>query len=158
MSVKIERDTYRQATKAGPRDSSISDTAEALVQKVGTTITGGKEGAAKGYLASYIKQLESNPLRTKILTAGTLAGLQEIIASWLAKDISKHGHYVTPRVPKMAAYGALVSAPLGHVMIWLLQKVFAGRKSLKAKILQILASNLIVRAFLTRVWAIETLT
>lgn len=48
----------------------------------------------------------------------------------------------------MAAYGALVSAPMGHVMVWALQKVFAGRTSLKAKIMQILASNLIVR-----IWA-----
>jgi hypothetical protein len=44
----------------------------------------------------------------------------------------------------MALYGALVSAPLGHVLISLLQKVFQGRKSLKAKILQILVSNLLV--------------
>ena len=46
----------------------------------------------------------------------------------------------------MAAYGALVSAPLGHVLIGILQKVFANRTTLKAKILQILASNLIVRS------------
>jgi len=94
---------------------------------------------------AYIKQLESNPLRTKMLTAGSLAGAQELLASWLAKDRNKHGHYFTSRVPKMAAYGALVSAPIGHVLIWALQKVFKGRTSLKAKILQILASNLIVR-------------
>jgi len=46
----------------------------------------------------------------------------------------------------MAIYGALISAPLGHVLISALQKVFQGRKSLKAKVLQILASNLIVSA------------
>ena len=80
-----------------------------------------------------------------MLTAGSLAGLQELIASFLAKDRSKHGNYFTSRVPKMAAYGALVSAPLGHVLIWLLQKTFHGRTSLKAKILQIIVSNLIVR-------------
>jgi hypothetical protein len=44
----------------------------------------------------------------------------------------------------MAAYGALVSAPLGHFLIWCLQKAFKGRVSLRAKILQILVSNLIV--------------
>jgi hypothetical protein len=44
----------------------------------------------------------------------------------------------------MAAYGALVSAPMGHVLIGMLQWVFAGRTSLKAKILQILTSNLVV--------------
>lgn len=51
---------------------------------------------------------------------------------------------MTSRVPKMAAYGAFISAPLGHVLISILQKAFAGRTSLKAKILQIVASNLIV--------------
>lgn len=80
-----------------------------------------------------------------MLTAGSLAGAQELIASWLAKDRNKHGNYFTSRVPKMAAYGALVSAPLGHFLIWLLQKTFKGRTSLKAKILQILVSNLVVR-------------
>jgi len=80
-----------------------------------------------------------------MLTSGTLAALQEFLASWLAHDKSKHGHYFSSRVPKMAAYGALISAPLGHVMIGVLQKLFAGRTSLRAKLLQILASNLIVR-------------
>ena len=84
-------------------------------------------------------------MRTKMLTSGTLAGLQEVLASWIAKDRSKHGHYFSSRVPKMAAYGAFVSAPLGHVLIKVLQWLFAGRTSLKAKILQILVSNLVVR-------------
>lgn len=95
-------------------------------------------------LQAYIKQLEENPLRTKMLTAGTLAGAQELIASFLAKDRNKHGNYFTSRVPKMAAYGAIVSAPLGHFLIWALQKTFAGRTSLRAKVLQIIVSNLIV--------------
>lgn len=80
-----------------------------------------------------------------MLTAGTLAGAQELLGSWLARDRNKQGHYFTSRVPKMATYGAFVSAPLGHFLIWLLQKVFRGRTSLKAKIMQIVISNLIVR-------------
>lgn len=79
-----------------------------------------------------------------MLTAGSLAGLQELVASWLAKDRNKNGNYFTSRVPKMAAYGALISAPLGHFLIWMMQKIFAGRTSLKAKILQIVFSNLVV--------------
>jgi hypothetical protein len=79
-----------------------------------------------------------------MLTSGTLAALQEFLASWIAKDRNKHGHYFTSRVPKMAAYGAFISAPLGHVLISILQRLFAGRTSLKAKILQILVSNLVV--------------
>jgi len=81
-----------------------------------------------------------------MLTSGTLSGLQEFLASWIAHDRSKSGHYFTSRVPKMAIYGALVSAPLGHVLISILQKLFQGRTSVKAKILQILFSNLIVSA------------
>lgn len=80
-----------------------------------------------------------------MITSGTLAGLQEFLASWIAKDRSKHGHYFTSRVPKMAIYGAFISAPLGHVMISILQRLFAGRTSLRAKIMQIIVSNLIVR-------------
>ena len=97
-------------------------------------------------LQAYLKQLQSNPLRTKMLTSGTLSGLQEFLASWIAHDRSKSGHYFTSRVPKMAFYGAIVAAPLGHFLISILQRMFQGRKSLKAKILQILVSNLIVSA------------
>lgn len=94
----------------------------------------------------YLKKLQEDPLRTKMITSGTLAAAQEFLASWIAKDRNKHGHYFTSRVPKMAVYGAFISAPLGHVMISLLQRLFAGRTSLKAKIMQILVSNLIVRS------------
>jgi len=79
-----------------------------------------------------------------MLTSGTLSALQELLASWLAHDRSRHGHYFSSRIPKMAAYGALISAPMGHILIGFLQWVFAGRTSLKAKILQILASNLVI--------------
>lgn len=96
---------------------------------------------------AYLNELQKNPLRTKMLTSGTLAALQEFLASWIAHDRNRHGNYVSSRVPKMAVYGAFISAPLGHVLISLLQKVFAGRTSLKAKILQILVSNLIVCSF-----------
>lgn len=93
----------------------------------------------------YLKKLQEDPLKTKMLTSGSLAALQEFLASWIAKDRNKSGHYFTSRVPKMAVYGAFISAPLGHVMISLLQKAFRGRTSLKSKILQIIVSNLVVR-------------
>lgn len=79
-----------------------------------------------------------------MLTSGTLSALQEVLASVIARDRSKNGSYLTPRVPKMAFYGALISAPLGHILVTLLQKVFAGRTSTKSKIAQIVVSNLLV--------------
>ncbi|KAI1641021.1 integral membrane protein [Biscogniauxia mediterranea] len=126
-----------------------------IAEAIGTAVTGGKKNAGtRGYLMAYISELERNPLRTKMLTAGTLAGMQELLASWLAKDRNKHGNYFTSRVPKMAAYGALVSAPLGHFLIWCLQKSFKGRTSLRSKILQILVSNLIVAPIQNSVYLI----
>ncbi len=83
-------------------------------------------------------------MRTKMLTSGSLAALQELLASWIARDRGKNGSYFSSRIPKMAAYGAFVAAPLGHVLIKMLQWVFSGRTSLRAKILQIIVSNLIV--------------
>ncbi|KAK6005005.1 hypothetical protein QM012_007784 [Aureobasidium pullulans] len=113
-----------------------------LAHEAGTALA--KGAGAGGYLAAYLRQLQTNPLRTKMITSGSLSGAQEVLASWIAKDRNKDGHYFTSRVPKMALYGAFISAPLGHVLINILQRAFAGRTSLRAKILQILASNLIV--------------
>ncbi|GFF99575.1 PXMP2/4 family protein 3 [Aspergillus udagawae] len=132
MSVKFQEDVTKSIRK---------DTKE-LAHKVGERLTGGD--TQTGYLALYLRQLQSNPLRTKMLTSGLLSGLQEVLASWIANDVSKHGHYFSARVPKMTLYGMFISAPLGHLLVGILQKIFAGRTSLKAKILQILASNLIV--------------
>jgi len=138
MSVKFEKETVTKVTEAATtavagKDELLSKAGEALSKK-----------GMNGYLAAYLQQLQSNPLRTKMLTSGTLSGLQEFLASWIAHDRSKSGHYFTSRVPKMALYGAFISAPLGHVLISILQNIFRGRTSLKAKILQILASNLII--------------
>jgi len=79
-----------------------------------------------------------------MLTSGTLSALQEVLASVYAGDRDKKGSYLTPRVPKMAIYGSLISAPLGHILVTLLQKAFAGRTSGKSKLAQILVSNLVV--------------
>ncbi|KAE8395779.1 hypothetical protein BDV23DRAFT_144760 [Aspergillus alliaceus] len=121
---------------------SLRQDTKELVHKVGERLTGGNQ--QNGYLAMYLRQLQKNPLRTKMLTSGVLSAAQEYLASWIAGDVSKHGHYFSARVPKMLLYGMFVSAPLGHFLVGILQKIFAGRTSLKAKILQILVSNLIV--------------
>jgi hypothetical protein len=89
-----------------------------------------------------------------MLTSGSLSALQELLASWIAQDRNKNGHYFTSRVPKMAIYGSLISAPIGHVLINILQWLFSGRTSVRAKVAQILVSNLVVRGviFLIRVF------
>lgn len=79
-----------------------------------------------------------------MLTSGTLSGAQEVIASVIAGDHDRSGSYFTTRIPKMAVYGAFISAPLGHILVTLLQRAFAGRTSTKSKLAQILVSNLVV--------------
>ena len=83
--------------------------------------------------------------------------IQDILANHLAgvparrvpKDASPLAHLlarakVDTRALKMVVYGVFVSAPLSHYMVGALQRAFAGRTGTKDKILQILASNLIV--------------
>lgn len=161
MSVKFEKDTIKQTgvipgAPGIPPLGPLGGGKHELAHELGTALTGGKGDAGQpGYLAAYLKQLQTDPLRTKMLTSGALAGLQEILASWIAKDRSKDGHYFTSRVPKMAAYGAFISAPLGHVLISILQKVFSGRTSVKAKILQIIVSNLIIAPIQNSVYLVS---
>ncbi|KAH8705284.1 integral membrane protein 25D9-6 [Talaromyces proteolyticus] len=148
MSVKFQEDVTTR-TRVGRPENLTHE----LAHKVGERLTGGDTHT--GYLAAYLKQLQSNPLRTKMLTSGVLSSLQELLASWLAHDVSKHGHYFSSRVPKMALYGMFISAPLGHVLVGILQKIFAGRTSLKAKILQILVSNLVVSPIQNTVYLVS---
>ena len=73
-----------------------------------------------------------------------LSALAEFLASYLAGEKSANGSYVSDRIPKMAFYGGCISAPLGHVMVSMLQRAFEGKTSAKDKILQILCSNLFI--------------
>ncbi|KFY05698.1 hypothetical protein V492_08351 [Pseudogymnoascus sp. VKM F-4246] len=129
MSVKFEKDTVKSAVGSAANEVATSGAATKV---------------ANGYLNAYLTQLQKNPLRTKMLTSGSLGGLQELLAAYIAKDRNRHGHYFTKKVPLMAANGAFIMAPVGHVLISILQKIFANRTSLKAKILQILFSNLFI--------------
>lgn len=108
-------------------------------------------------LLRYLDQLATRPLRTKAITTAALCFLQEVLGSNLAgmpvkrpsKDAPWPLHvlarsHVDVKALKMALYGFLISAPIGHVLIGTLQKAFAGKTGMRAKIAQLLASNLLV--------------
>ncbi|KAJ6621601.1 hypothetical protein B0H10DRAFT_2016599 [Mycena sp. CBHHK59/15] len=108
-------------------------------------------------LAKYLTQLAAHPLRTKAITTGTLCFLQEVLGSNIAHmPVKKPANdapllvhlmarsHVDIRALKMALYGFLVSAPLGHFLVGALQKAFAGKTGTGARIAQIVASNLLV--------------
>lgn len=90
------------------------------------------------------------------MAIGLLSFLQEVIANHLAGvpvHSSKHAPAyekalasakINGRAFKMAAYGSFISAPLNHVLVGFLQKMFAGKTSTKDRLLQLLAGNLFV--------------
>lgn len=105
------------------------------------------------YLQTYLTALQKNPIRTKSYTSATLNALSELIASVVAGDKDpKTGSYISSRVPKMALYGFFISAPLSHYLILALQKAFRGKQGALWKILQILASNLIISPIMSSVF------
>ncbi|BGP44628.1 hypothetical protein JCM10450v2_000442 [Rhodotorula kratochvilovae] len=108
-------------------------------------------------LAAYLQSLATKPMLTKSLTSGSLSVLSEIIAGhvagspppplsarertgFLPLDILKQNH----KAIKLGFYGFFVSAPLGHSLLAILQRVFAGKTSARAKLLQIVCSNLFI--------------
>ncbi|KAJ3870263.1 hypothetical protein EV359DRAFT_69380 [Lentinula novae-zelandiae] len=108
-------------------------------------------------LARYLSALASHPLRTKAITTALLCFLQEILGSNLAgipaKKVSKDyplvykllaNAHVDAKAIKMAVYGFLVSAPLSHFLVGALQKAFSGRTDTRARVAQIVTSNLLV--------------
>ncbi|OSD03566.1 hypothetical protein PYCCODRAFT_1434468 [Trametes coccinea BRFM310] len=108
-------------------------------------------------LAAYLRNLSTHPLRTKAITTAVLQFFQEILASHLAgappprvaKDAPFLLHVlaraqVSGKAFKMAAYGFFVSAPVSHTLINALQRVFAGKSGLAARVGMLLASQLVV--------------
>ena len=92
---------------------------------------------------------------------GIFSFLTEIIANHLAgvpsrkvaKDAPAYEHAlaaakIESKAFKMSLYGFFVSAPLSHVLVGKLQQVFAGKTDAKSKVLQILASNLLISPIL----------
>ncbi|KZT05976.1 uncharacterized protein LAESUDRAFT_654759 [Laetiporus sulphureus 93-53] len=108
-------------------------------------------------LAAYLASLAAHPLRTKAITTSVLQFGQEVLATHFAgvpaqqvpKDAPLYARLlaltkINAKAPKMALYGFFVSAPLSHTMVGQMQRLFAGKTSLSAKIGQVLVSNLVV--------------
>ncbi|KAH8556539.1 hypothetical protein BGW37DRAFT_473048 [Umbelopsis sp. PMI_123] len=100
--------------------------------------------ANRSLLTLYLAELAAHPLRTKAITSSVLAGLQEFTAQKLSGTKSTSSGLVDKRVVQMSLYGLLVSGPLNHVLYDILNRVFAGKTGPKAKVLQLLASNLFI--------------
>ncbi|GAA5969297.1 hypothetical protein JCM11641_007542 [Rhodosporidiobolus odoratus] len=108
-------------------------------------------------LGAYLASLATNPVLTKSCTSGSLSVLSEIIAGhvagspppplsakektgFLPLDLLKQNH----KAVKLGLYGFVVSGPLGHTLLSILQRAFKGKTSARAKLLMIICSNLFI--------------
>ncbi|CAH2353380.1 hypothetical protein CLIB1423_10S03686 [[Candida] railenensis] len=98
--------------------------------------------------AQYLNYLAKYPLLTKSVTAAVLSGLNETLASVLAKDIKTAKikgitvkHVLSPKILTMMIYGAFIITPTSHYLYGILNTIFKGPKlSVKMKIAQIATS------------------
>ncbi|GAA6008797.1 uncharacterized protein JCM10292_004674 [Rhodotorula paludigena] len=113
-------------------------------------------------LTSYLGALERRPVATKSATSGLLYLVSEIVSTQLAKPKAgrqyaaaggkeANGRLSLLRVLqqskpalKLAAYGALIAAPLDHVLYSLLARAFAGRTSRRARVGEVVAANALI--------------
>ncbi|CAK7904545.1 hypothetical protein CAAN1_13S00848 [[Candida] anglica] len=98
--------------------------------------------------AQYLAYLAKYPLLTKSVTAAALSGLNETLASTLAKDIKtvkiagiKVKHVLSPKIVTMMIYGAFIVTPTSHYLYGVLNRIFKGPNlTLPMKIAQIITS------------------
>ncbi|KAH6787758.1 Peroxisomal membrane 22 kDa family protein [Perilla frutescens var. hirtella] len=79
---------------------------------------------AKKGLQQYLVQLQRHPLRTKVITAGVLSAVSDIVAQKLS-GIQK---LQLKRLLLKVIFGAAYLGPLGHYFHILLDKIFKGKK------------------------------
>lgn len=72
----------------------------------------------------YLRALQTNPLRTKAITAGCLAGCSDTVAQKL------HGakHLNLKRLALIFLYGLCYAGPFGHFFHKLMECIFQGRR------------------------------
>ncbi|GAA6022706.1 hypothetical protein JCM10207_008072 [Rhodosporidiobolus poonsookiae] len=118
--------------------------------------------------ASYLAALDRRPVLTKSCTSGTLYLISELVSTAVAARgltaqeraaqnaergagpgkagalnvkalLRRYGQAL-----KLAGYGFFVAAPLDHFLYSLLARIFAGRTSRKARILEVVSANAVI--------------
>ncbi|TKY72175.1 Peroxisomal membrane protein PMP22 [Spatholobus suberectus] len=100
---------------------------------------GSKMGSlAKKGLNNYVKQLQQHPLRTKVITAGVLSGISDIVSQKLT-GIQK---LQVKRLILKVIFGAAYLGPFGHFFHLMLDKIFKGKKDSKTVAKKVLIEQL----------------
>ncbi|XP_028755204.1 peroxisomal membrane protein PMP22-like [Neltuma alba] len=95
---------------------------------------------AKKGLNNYVGQLRQHPLRTKVITAGVLSGISDIVSQKLT-GIQK---IQLRRLLLKVIFGAAYLGPLGHFYHLVLDKIFRGKKDSKTVAKKVLIEQLTV--------------
>lgn len=74
----------------------------------------------------YLHQLNTKPIRTKSITAGTLAGLSDLLAQRISGSAA--GGVNWRRTLAIALYGAVWAGPASHYWQQILEKLFPNKK------------------------------
>ncbi|KAL2253298.1 peroxisomal membrane protein PMP22 [Sesamum indicum] len=82
---------------------------------------------AKNGLQQYLIQLQQHPLRTKVITAGVLSAITDIVA----QKLSGLQKLQLRRLLLKVLFGSVYAGPFGHFFHILLDKLFKGRKDTK---------------------------
>ncbi|XP_022142011.1 peroxisomal membrane protein PMP22 [Momordica charantia] len=82
---------------------------------------------AKKGLQKYVSQLQQHPLRTKIITAGVLSGISDVVSQKLT-GIQK---LQFKRLILKVLFGAVYLGPFGHYLHQILDKIFKGKRDSK---------------------------
>lgn len=82
---------------------------------------------AKKSLQQYMEQLQKHPLRTKVITAGVLSAISDIVSQKLS-GIQK---LQVKRILLKVLFGAAYLGPLGHFFHLFLDKLFKGKRDNK---------------------------
>ncbi|XP_050874692.1 peroxisomal membrane protein PMP22 isoform X2 [Lathyrus oleraceus] len=93
---------------------------------------------AKNGLNNYVKQLQEHPLRTKVITAGVLSGISDIVSQKLT-GIQK---LQFKRLFLKVFLGAAYLGPFGHYFHIVLEKIFKGKKDSKTVAKKVLIEQL----------------
>ncbi|OEL26121.1 Peroxisomal membrane protein PMP22 [Dichanthelium oligosanthes] len=106
-------------------------------------VKGGGGGKAEGSLAyrawrQYLLQLQQHPLRTKMITAGCLAGVSDSVA----QKLSGYQNIEKRRLFLKMLFGFAYGGPFGHFWHKILDYIFKGKKDTKTIAKKVLLEQL----------------
>ncbi|KAE9594695.1 hypothetical protein Lal_00043098 [Lupinus albus] len=93
---------------------------------------------AKKGLNNYLKQLQLNPLRTKVITAGVLSAISDIVS----QKLTGIQNIQFKRLLLKVIFGAAYLGPFGHYYHTILDKIFKGKRDSKTVAKKVLIEQL----------------